>query len=155
MHIEHAVRGTIHASPARVWALVGTFADQSWNPGIKDCHLVDDRVAGIGAIRRMQGTDGSIIFERLDELRPGRALTYSFAGCPPGPVLTSRTTVTVTGSPRAAGEATEITWSGVFDVVGDDERRTVEHLNRDIVWPALIGGLAASLGVGHALNTPG
>ena len=86
-------------------------------------------------------------------MTPGRALTYSFAGTPPIPVLTSRTTIAQTDSHSTAGPSTQISWSGAFDVLGDGDRRTVEHINCDIVWPATLGALAAAVGAGHSPGT--
>ena len=155
MRIEHAIRGTIRAPRADVWALVGAFEDQSWNPGVRSCDLVDEEgAARVGSIRRMQTTEGSTIFERLEGVDPGRSLAYSFAGSPPVPVLTSRNTITLSDPHGPAGASTDITWSGAYDVLGDDDRRAVEHVNLRVVWPASIGALAAALGAEHSLDAP-
>lgn len=154
MRIEHAIRGTIRAPRADVWALVGAFEDQSWSPGVRSCDLVDEEgAARVGSIRLIQTTEGSTIFERLEDIDPGRSLAYSFVGNPPIPVLTSRNTITLTDSPDSAGGSTDITWSGAYDVLGDDDRRAVEHVNLRVVWPALVGALASNLGVEHSLDT--
>ncbi len=95
-----------------------------------------------------------MIFERLEDVRPGRALSYSFAGTPPIPVLTSHTTITLTDAPGSAGRSTNISWSGAYDVLGDDDRRTAEHVDLHLVWPASVAALATALNAEHSLDTP-
>lgn len=144
MIIEHGVTGTIAAPRDQIWTVLSNFADLSWNPGITECHLIDDTVTGVGAIRIMTTPDGMIIYERLVELEPQTSLSYAFAGAPPIPVLTSRITVALTD---AGGGATNVHWAGRFDVVSEDAADTTEHVNTELAWPALITGLAAELGV--------
>lgn len=144
MRTEHAVTGLLHAPRDQVGTALSNFADQSWNPGITECHLVDDDVIGLGAIRAMTTPDGLIIYERLDALHPNRRLSYAFAWAPPVPVLTSHVTVTLTDT---ADGATRIVWAGAFDVLSDDDARAAEHAETELAWPALITGLASKLGV--------
>ena len=151
LRIAHTVQATIDAPVDTVWALLGSFGDLSWNPGVRRAHLLDHESAHVGSVREMHLADGSVVRERLDALGPGHRFTYSFDGTPPIPVSRSSTTVTAaTAGDPARGTA--ITWHGEYDVADHDTARQVEHVNLDLVWPASIGALAAALGVDHTLG---
>lgn len=153
MFIEHGIRATIHAPIDQVWAVLGSFGDMSWLPGITSGTLIGDETVHLGSVREMRTLDGSTIRERLDGWGPGRSFTYSFL-LSPIPVNSSRTTVTATPAEANPDSATTVTWHGQFDVGDDETGRTVEHLNRDIVWPVLVAALASTLGADHTINQP-
>ncbi len=152
MHIEHEIRATVQAPIEAVWELLGSFGDMSWSPEVTASHLLGgDSTQHVGSVREIQTPEGGTIRERLVEVGPGRSFAYSFDGTPPIPVTSSRTTVTATSA--TAGSATIVTWHGEFEVADDDTRRTVEHINLEVVWPALIAALASALGVEHTIDT--
>ncbi|QID19232.1 SRPBCC family protein [Nitrogeniibacter mangrovi] len=56
---------TLHASPADVWAMIGTFADLDWHPAIIRTEIVEGLPGSIGAIRQLTTGDGAVINEEL------------------------------------------------------------------------------------------
>lgn len=149
---EHQIRASIHASLQDVWDVLGAF-DMSWNPGVERSVLIDADPLRAGSVRELRTGDGQVIRERLESYGPGPTFSYSFLGEPPLPVTSSLVTVTATQHNAGTSPRTTVIWHGVFDVADGATREMVEHVNCDIVWPATVAALAATLGVEHTLDT--
>jgi carbon monoxide dehydrogenase subunit G len=101
---EARAETTIQKPADEVWALVGSFGELDWMPGVDSCRLEgDDRIISMFG---MEITERQL---RRDDAE--RTLTYGIVG---GPVTVEKHEATITVTP--AGEGSHVTW----DVVTDD-----------------------------------
>lgn len=149
MQIEHGICAPVHAPSDVVWGVLGSFGETGWYPQLKSVQLIGGEPARAGSVREIRSEDGTTIRERPGALTD-HSFTCSFDGPAPFPVASAR--VTVTAAASGSPGATCISWQGEFEVADAAAGRTVEHINTDVVWPALAGALAARLGVTYSLG---
>jgi hypothetical protein len=106
---EVSVKGSIAASPDKVWAILRDFGNLEWG-GISGTKLEGE---GVGAIRIFKTSQGDLVvrerLEALDDL--GHSLTYSIME--PAGIPWTGHLARIQLAPEEGG--TRITWSGRFE----------------------------------------
>ncbi len=99
-------------SAARVWQVVGSFADAAWIPGTARCELEDREVYGT---RRITTEDGVVIRERLlSHDATARTFTYTIVEAPM-PLEDYESRVQVDDD----GEGSRVRWSATWQAPAD------------------------------------
>jgi len=126
------VKDRIEAGIDAVWELVSDFGGVAKvMKAVESCTVEGE---GIGAVRTLGMPGGLSLQERLESLDAGaHSLSYSIIGDAPLPLSDYLSTVKLT----AAGDATEIEWSGTFEPKGVSEEQA-----QGMVQGIYTGGIA-------------
>tara|TARA_R110002020_G_scaffold227105_3_gene437723 strand:- start:82 stop:558 length:477 start_codon:yes stop_codon:yes gene_type:complete len=110
--IEVSKSVEIAASPAKVWATIGSFCDiQKWHPAATKCELKDDNGASVRTLTLPDGAE--LVEEEVSRDDEKMSYTYKILSGPL-PVANYQSTISVSGS----GDAATVDWSGTFDAAG-------------------------------------
>ena len=126
----------INAPIQGVWALVGDFSTiNQWLPGIASCVLDEGGSAkGIGTTRRLTFSDGGKMRERLLAISdPDSAITFAIIESEL-PIANYVSTIRL--QPITDGDMSYISWTGEFEVLGDQHEQMAQRMKHDIYQPA-------------------
>ncbi|KQT85376.1 hypothetical protein ASG48_09060 [Aurantimonas sp. Leaf443] len=103
----------INATPDKVWAVLGNYADMSWHPRI----AMTDATKGseVGSVRTLGFKAGGMMEEELSKIDPAKMSLATFIGHTDVNVLPATNySSNVTVKPSADGTKTEVTWRAAF-----------------------------------------
>lgn len=141
-HVEESL--SLAASPARVWAVVGSFSGlPGWHPAVATTTITAGKDNRRGAVRSIETRDGAVLVEELLARDAGkRTLRYRIIDSPL-PVRGYVSTLSV----EPAGQGSRVVWKSDFTAVTSD---TVDAAKaREIVagiYTAGFEGLRKTLG---------
>jgi hypothetical protein len=126
----------VNAPIQGIWALLGDFSTiNQWLPGIASCVLDEGgTVKGIGSTRRLTFADGGKMREELLGLsEQDTSITFAIIESEL-PIANYVSTIRL--QPVTDGDRSYISWTGEFEVTGDQHEQMALRMKHDIYQPA-------------------